>query len=121
MFATKDTQTLSGMTEEQVLNMPSDLRGMVMMSSTLAAGNMGNMNAPNMMQNTGGMHPDMMMNMGMMGNMPGGPDMSAGQQNMMQNMEPDMGQSGMMQGMDFQGGNMNQGMDYQVCIEESEP
>lgn len=106
--------TLSGMTEEQVLNMPSDLRGMVMMSSNLAANNMGNMNAPNMMPNPGGMHPDMMMNMGMMGNMPGGPDMSAaGQQGMMQPMEPDMSQSGMMQGMDFQGGNMNQGMDYQ--------
>ncbi|KAG8822293.1 cleavage polyadenylation factor subunit fip1 [Serendipita sp. 401] len=107
----------SGMSEEQVLNMPSDLRGMVMMSAHVAASNAGANQGPNMMQNSGGggMHPEMMMNMGMMGKMPGGMGQGApgemggpGQQMMMHNMEGD----GSMQAMDYQGGAMNMGGDF---------
>lgn len=110
------------MSEEQVLNLPSELRGMVMMSSNVAANSMDQTGGPNMMGG-GAMHPDMMMNMGMMGNMPGGmsgnvgPDMGmGGQQMIMQGMgegDGPAGVPGMMPGMDFPGGNgMQGGMDF---------
>lgn len=119
------------MSEEQVLNMPGDLRGMVMASAHLASQSMGqgnnsNMLPPNAGQQGGGMHPEMMMNMGMMpGGMQGGmPNMQAnmpqnmgpggdlnpvgGQAMIMPNMGGDEGQ-GPMTGMEYSGGI---GMDY---------
>lgn len=117
------------MSEEQVLNLPSDLRGMVMMSSNVAANSMGQPGGPNMMGGTGGaMHPEMIMNMGMMGNMPGnmpgnvGPEIGlGGQQMMMQGMgeaEGPTGVPGMMPGMDYpSGGGMPGGMDYMQVSE----
>ncbi|KAG8833675.1 cleavage polyadenylation factor subunit fip1 [Serendipita sp. 399] len=105
----------SGMSEEQVLNMPGELRGLVVMSAHVAANNAGGNQGPNMMQNPGGgMHPDMMMNMGMMGKMPGGMGQGGnemggpGQQMMMHNMDGDTA----MQAMDYQGGPMNMGGDF---------
>lgn len=109
------------MSEEQVLNLPNDLRGMVMMGSNMAANAMGNQGpGANMMANPGGggMHPDMMNNMGMMGNMPPGPGgMNApGPQMMMQGMNEGEGPSAgpnMMQGMEYPNNPMgNMGMEY---------
>lgn len=77
-----------------MLNMPGDLRGMVMASAHLASQSMGQGNNPNMLppnvpQGGGGMHPEMMMNMnmmpgGMQGSMP--PTMPAAMQGNMANM-----------------------------------
>jgi hypothetical protein len=113
------------MSEEQVLNLPNDLRGMVMMGTHMASNAMGNQGGgANIMGNPpgGGMHPDMMMNMGMMGNIPGsmGPSGSAdrsagGQQVMVQGMNeaegPPIGPN-MMQGMEYPNNAMGIGMEY---------
>ena len=111
--------------------MPSEFRGMAMTGAHLASQSMGQGNNPNMMppnagQQGGGMHPEMMMNMGMMaGGMQGGmPNMHAnmpqnmgpggdlnpvgGQAMMMPNMGGDEGQ-GQMTGMEYSG---SMGMDY---------
>ncbi|KIM32281.1 hypothetical protein M408DRAFT_216256 [Serendipita vermifera MAFF 305830] len=118
--------SFSSMSEEQVLNLPNDLRGMVMMGSHMAANTMGNQNqGANMMGNAGGggMHPDMMNTMGMMGNMPAGmgpngpTGMNApGPQMMMQGMNEGEGAPvgpNMMQGMEYPNNPMgNMGMDY---------
>lgn len=115
------------MSEEQVSNLPNDIRGMVMMSSHMAAQSMGTAGPPNMMGGGNSMHPDMMMNMGMMSNMGGpmqqpgvgpGVDMSGNSaqmmmQGMVENEGPAMGGAPMMQGLEYQTGQpMGMGQEY---------
>lgn len=101
--------------------MPGDLRGMVMSSAHVASMNAGN---PNMLPNApvggatgpGGMHPEMMMNMGMMGSMGGGSGMggdvnTAGQGMMMSGISGD-GDAANTMGAGAGGHNMMQGMEY---------
>ncbi|PVG00929.1 hypothetical protein CPB86DRAFT_754018 [Serendipita vermifera] len=113
--------TFSGLSEEQIQSMPSDLRGMAMMGSHITSKSMGG--GPNMMPNgVPGMNQDMMMNMGMMGGMQGGMvpvgagDMNQGGQQMMaQGMnegDGPLGGPGMMQGMDYTVGGVGMGMEY---------
>ncbi|CAG8626135.1 1982_t:CDS:2, partial [Acaulospora colombiana] len=114
--------TFSGLSEEQIQSMPTDLRGMAMVGSHLASTSMGG-GGPNMMPNgVPGMNQDMMMNMGMMGGMQGGMvpvgtgDMNQGGQQMMgQGMNEGEGPPngpGMMQGMEYTVGGVGMGMEY---------
>lgn len=113
-----------------MLNLPNDLRGMVMVGTNMASNAMGNQGGgPNVMGNPGGagMHPDMMMNMGMMGNMPGGMGPSGpiernpgGQQVMMQGMNETEGPTvgpNMMQGMEYPNNAMGMGVEYMQVSE----